>query len=72
MAKTRKREKELPSKVELAGATWLRPEEASVYTGIGLTRVYHLVKTGVIPSARVPSDRSGSGQEEAKPTSSSW
>jgi hypothetical protein len=41
---------------------WLRPDEATVYSGMGLTRIYHLIKTGVLPSARVPSDRPGSNR----------
>jgi excisionase family DNA binding protein len=45
---------------ERVDKAWLRPDEAAVYSGLGLTRVYHLIKTGVLPSARVPSDKPGS------------
>lgn len=42
---------------ERVDKAWLRPDEAAVYSGIGLTRIYHLIKTGALPSARVPSNK---------------
>ena len=43
-----------PKPEERVDKVWLRPDEAAHYSGIGLTRIYYLIKTGALPSARVP------------------
>jgi excisionase family DNA binding protein len=39
--------------LDLAQKTWLRPEEAASYLGIGRTRIYALLTAEEIPSIKV-------------------